>query len=544
MRVHRFMITRMTLGGTYPSSSRFAKLFWGLRACVVALALFHFSENTADPDLWGHVFFGQRMLALAGVEKSEPFSWTVAGRPWINHEVLAELALGFTHRLAGGRGLLALKFAIGLLTFSLALRLGCRHLGSGGRALAWILAGLSVVEIAFGFAARPQIFTALGLVILLWLITRVAEGSLRWTLALPPLFLVWFNTHGGALLGLLLLAAAAGAFTLEWVWCRARQEESATAGRQSFTLALAGLGSALTMFLTPWGFSAPQWLLQSVAWTRPTIQEWNPTPIGWDHAPLFLLTTIALATFLTVPRTRRRPLWPWIVLLLLGMAALRHVRHVPLFAIAAMALLPAPLLAALEWLHKRTPRLASLAGSTAFRTLSTVLLSVAAMSILTASPIIRGTHRLTMEIPRDQYPVTAVEFIKQARIEGNLVVWVDWGEMCIWELPACPVSIDGRLDTCYPMTLIAAHWRFYSGEMEIGPDLDLRQADLALMPVGLKGWQAIAQLPDWKPVYRDQLAELWVRDPGRFPELLKRPYPVQPSPQATLGRSSFPDMLP
>jgi hypothetical protein len=304
------------------------------------------------------------------------------------------------------------------------------------------------------------------------------------------------------------------------------------------------MGSSLTAFCTPWGLSAPQWLIQSVAWSRPAIQEWNPTPFGWEHAPFFLLAAIALITVLTAPRAQRGPLWSWIVLMILGLAALRYVRHTPLFAIAAMALLPSPLLAALERLQGQASGLVRLAESKAFRTLSTALLIMAAMGILAASPVFRGERRFAMEIPRDQYPVAAVDFIKQTRIEGNLLVWFDWGEMCIWELPACPVSIDGRLDTCYPMPLIAAHWRFYNGGMETGPELDLRQADLALLPVGLKGWQAIAALPDWRPVYRDELAELWVRAPERFPELLKRPVPVQAPPGLATGRDPFPDTLP
>ena len=64
---------------------------------VVLFAVFHFAENTADPDLWGHVLFGQRMLNQSSIDTVEPFSWTAAGHPWINHEVLAEIALGSAH---------------------------------------------------------------------------------------------------------------------------------------------------------------------------------------------------------------------------------------------------------------------------------------------------------------------------------------------------------------------------------------------------------------------------------------------------------------
>jgi hypothetical protein len=232
------------------------------------------------------------------------------------------------------------------------------------------------------------------------------------------------------------------------------------------------------------------------------------------------------------------------VLALLAVAALRHVRHAPLFALAAMALLPAPLSAALEQLGDRITGLAGLFESKPFRALVTSLMAITALAILAASPLANRNHRPVMEVPRDQYPISAIEFIKQNRIEGNLLVWFDWGEICLWELPSCPVSIDGRLDTCYPMSLIDAHWRFYAGKVETGPDLDIRQADLALLPVGLNGWKAVTALPGWQPVYRDTLAELWVRAPERFPELIKTSFPVQPSPEATAGRAPFPPSPP
>src|SRR5690242_4869908 len=77
----------------------------GLGFAVTAFVWWRMSENTADNDLWGHVLYGQRMLHLGGLETTETLSWTAAGQPWINHEVLAEIALGLTHRLAGGTGL-------------------------------------------------------------------------------------------------------------------------------------------------------------------------------------------------------------------------------------------------------------------------------------------------------------------------------------------------------------------------------------------------------------------------------------------------------
>ena len=90
------------------------------------------------------------------------------------------------------------------------------------------------------------------------------------------------------------------------------------------------------------------------------------------------------------------------------------------------------------------------------------------------------------------------------------------------------MSVAVTMETTYPMETVPTRIR----------------PRVKALPVGLKGWQAIAGLQDWAPVYRDALAELWVRAPDRFPELLNRPFPVQAPPSVTLGRTPFPDTPP
>jgi hypothetical protein len=142
-----------------------ATVKWLFCASVLALALYQFSENTADPDLWAHTMVGEHLLLTGKLQKVEPYSWTAPGTPWINHELLAEAALGAAHWLAGGTGILLLKMLVGFLAFGIALRIGAADLAWPQRAVAWAVGALAVVEISYGFAARPQIFTVLGLAI-------------------------------------------------------------------------------------------------------------------------------------------------------------------------------------------------------------------------------------------------------------------------------------------------------------------------------------------------------------------------------------------
>src|SRR5260370_27724812 len=89
---------------------------------VWVLAIYQFSETTVDPDLWGHVVFGQHMLKARAVERVENYSWTVHGQPFINHEYCADFILGAAHSLFGGSGPLLLNVAIGRRAFGLSLR--------------------------------------------------------------------------------------------------------------------------------------------------------------------------------------------------------------------------------------------------------------------------------------------------------------------------------------------------------------------------------------------------------------------------------------
>src|SRR5581483_1603262 len=134
-----------------------------------------------------------------------------------NHEWLAEIVLAGAYHLGGGTGLLLLKMAAGLAAFGICLRSGMRSLMEPQKYLAWALGALAVTEISFGFAARPQIFTALFLSGELLLLQRIHAGERKWAAALPVLFLAWINCHGGALAGIGLLGLATGMTTIQTI---------------------------------------------------------------------------------------------------------------------------------------------------------------------------------------------------------------------------------------------------------------------------------------------------------------------------------------
>src|SRR5580698_4923002 len=104
----------------------------GLRSsfivAVFCVAVFQFSENTADPDLWSHVFFGTQLIQTGKPTTIAYYSWTAYRQPSFTHEYLGEAVFGLAYLSLGGPGLLLLKMIVGLLTFDIALSIAAKNL--------------------------------------------------------------------------------------------------------------------------------------------------------------------------------------------------------------------------------------------------------------------------------------------------------------------------------------------------------------------------------------------------------------------------------
>ena len=502
---------------------------------VVCLAIFQFSENTADPDLWSHVFFGTQFVQTGKPTTIDYYSWTAYRQPSFDHEYLGEAVFGLAYLALGGPGLLLLKIIVGLLTFGIALSLAAKNLDPKAKLVAWAFGALAVVEISFGFAARPQIFTALFLAVELWLLAQIHHGKWQWALALPPLFAVWFNLHGGALAGLILLFIAAAATSVQWLLAKSAPARTVT------ILWISAVVAAATVVLNPHGLELARWLIGSVLWLRPQIQEWNSAKLNGDHATFFCCAAVAAAAFALSRRPRQ--FWEMAVLAFLFVVGFRAVRNAPLFCIAALAFVPPHLADVLQRFQNHFQRFGELFQPPAARKTLTAFFAIVSAGIITATFTLHKKHFWTMEIPRAQYPVAAIDFIQQHDLHGHLLVFFDWGEMCIWNLPDSSVSMDGRLDSVYSPEVIAAHWKLYNGEPFDTNILSLARADYALLPSSLAGSMALAQNDGWQPVYFDDLAVVLVKNLRQFPDLAGLKAPVRGGPGATEGRDAFPNHL-
>ena len=145
------------------------------RALLVALllagVLVFATIDRADPDLWGHVRYGQDVLASGHLPATATYTYTAASQPWINHENLSEIAFAFVADHAGGTGLAVLKtlLALGLLALMMA---SARRQGAG-IATTSVAVLLVTFATAPGWSFRPQVFTYAFFAVQVFVLDRV-----------------------------------------------------------------------------------------------------------------------------------------------------------------------------------------------------------------------------------------------------------------------------------------------------------------------------------------------------------------------------------
>lgn len=505
------------------SKEKRALLLFIESACLLFLG----AVTLADPDLWGHTYYGLRALELGVLaESSDPFSYTAPGAAWVNHEWLTELTLACCWNVGGNPGLVLWRNFWLLVLFWLVDRL----LRAEGVRLpaAWLLLFFNTAVLGnFVIFVRPQLVTYVGFLITLTLLRQNWETPTRGCWCLPPLMMLWTNFHGGFLAGVALVWLFALAATLRWLGDQQRTDLKLWWG-----LAMA---VALATFVNPYG---PR--LHGMLWehliTKQLIAEWQPL---WSLTPSAVYFVPYGLSFLALGWSR---CWRWIdflVLVVVGWQAASHVRHVALFCLATLVLLPLPLSHALEQLFPSLHARWSTPERAGWRWISACGLAGFLLFLH-----LRGTWQMMQDGIRPWdvavetrsgvpgMPVAAVSAMRNAGLKGNLVTDYGWGQFVIWWLwPEMKVAYDGRYRTVYPLAIEQA----YVELMQAGdrgatstPLLDAFPTTHVLAPrkTGLE--RTLRKRADWQAVYEDEQCVLFAQRQHELAELDQEPSGFHP----------------
>jgi len=470
---------------------------------ILALGLFIMAARSAtDPDMWWHLRTGQLIVQNHRVFHNDPYSFTRFDEPWVDHEWLSQVFIFGLYRVAGWGGLITGFAASIAAAFLLVFRRSPGQPYIAGAITVW-----GAVASIPCWGVRPQMLTMLLASIFLLLLERsYTHAKLLWWL--PPLMLFWVNLHAGFALGIAFLLLFLIGDGLDLAFGYKDPQLSAARFRR---LALVTAICAAIVTLNPYGlemYRYPFETLHSRAMLA-YIGEWLSPNF---HQPRYLPTLLLMLATLVVPALSPRRLRPRELLLLTvtTYAALRSVRHIPIYVLVVVPLLSGMIAACLRERGKTVLLDGPRHPLTSAKLIVNALLLAGFLFFTMARLHYVVVHQPATEAK--EFPTAAASFLMTSRPAGPLLNHYNWGGYFIWKLfPAYKVYIDGRADLYGDafMDQFAASY-YLKGKSWQDPLNDWGIRTVVLPPdapliVALRG------MPGWKEVFADKQAVVLTR---------------------------------
>ena len=478
---------------------------WGTWIIAIALAAFLLSRTAGgviDLDLFHEMALAREAVELGYVPWSDSFAYTPTVKIVVHHEWGLGLIALVLSRVAGGSGIILLKF---LLIFGLgAVVWRTARNRRASPIVVGLFGALAIVLSDFGFATvRAQMFSYLFAATLLWGFDRDRRGGRLWLFGVAILFPIWANIHGGCLVG-------AALFATHWF-------EQLVRRQPHWHLFAMGLALIPLAALNPWGFHFHQYLIHAMTMPRPAIAEWAPLWDGDNRQQLINFGLSLLPLVLILKKTGWRGLPGIFVVAATAVAAVKSNRFLPFFAVAYVSYLPGafsriPLgkdLRRIWWRFQ--PALCACLG------LATLVLGI---SSLPAEPwrLQVASHPLRHQGKHLIYPVGAVDHLARNGFRGNVMVPYDWGSYVMWKLgPDVKISFDSRYEVAYPTSRMDEDDRFYEARKGWEEVLSMYPTDIVLVRADLKIAKSLDRHEGWRRVYSDPQFVMFARSGIELP---------------------------
>ena len=456
------------------------------------------STFSVDPDLWWHIRVGQEVLSTHHWPTTDPYSFTVAGQPWMAYEWLGEVLLGGIVRIAGLQGLMALLIVLASAVI-LALY-GYATLRSGNSKAGFVACAVLYALTTPFFSMRPQMLGYLFLILTLIALERFRQGKPRFLWFLPLIFLLWVNTHGSFVIGLgtIFVYWLAGLKKFELGGIEAHEWTAVQRTRLELIFLLC-LG---VLPITPYGARLAAYPFD-MALSQPVnvanVLEWQPMPFNLLGGKIFLV--LLLGFF--VAQVALRLTWraEELALFLFGtMMACLHLRFLILFVPFF-----APLLVTIfaRWVPRYDCKKDIFA-------LNAALIVLVITGIVHYFPTDAEMHKLVAKT----YPAAAVEHLRQHPLPGPMFNTYGFGGYLVWALPEQKVFIDGRGDVFERGGVFSDYLHIANLKPGALAVLDNYHVQFCLLERDEALTSVLSASPEWKRIYSDSVSALYVRNSG------------------------------
>jgi hypothetical protein len=402
--------------------------FW----LILFLILFFKAYVSMDPDFGWRLTTGFRILT-SGVPKIDIYTYSMPSFPWIDHAWLTDAVIAVIYTSFGYVGL---SFFFAGLTVSaiyisnltiapvikniLRSRIGKANINIDFVSLPFLIFASASI---FRFSGiRVQVITWIFMALLL----RIIFDEELWKKLkkfVPLMFLIWANFHGGFLAGIATLTV----FVILYM-----QKSKKINWPELFILFL----SISATLINPYGIHVYREIFSSITDRNLSarVMEWNSFFTSFSLAPMFLITLSAVLMY----KFRNGFGSVKIILYFLFLyEGLTSVRQMPLFVLLVLPLGVFGYYLFVGSLNENKEALER------FNKINKGLIAISMIVfVIEAAISVKASLALS---ERNFYPRSAITFLKENSVAGNIFSDYGWGGYLIWKLPQKKVFIDGRM---------------------------------------------------------------------------------------------------
>lgn len=459
-----------------------------LGLAVVVMVLANGSSLLRDPDTQWHIAVGRWIVAHGSVPRTDLFSHTFAGAPWIAKEWVSQLILYVAFDAAGWRGEVVLAALVLAVTFTGLYAWLARQMR--------VMAALILVSAAFALIeanmlARPHLLVMP--VIAAWMIVLVESLDRR---TAPPLvaallIALWANMHGSFPLGLVMAGLLAG----EGVFFAPAGFRVVALRRWALFLAVSAAATALSPF--GWGAILVPLTIFGNTSALHVITEWQP--LGFDAMGAIAAYMIVMTGALLLLDVRRN-VFRIVAAGLVAYLMVRHVRFIGLFGLISAILVA-------RTAGTRLPRTSRTLLVDA-GTRSVIMVGLAGMAVAAAALAVV----LHPEPDAEVAPLRAYEAAMAHGVHGNVFNHYDFGGFLIAH--DVKTFVDGRTDQLFlddflPDMIKAIDDKDNSNLTRI---VAQDRIGWAMIRPHSKTSAHFDTMPGWSRVYEDEHAAVYARD--------------------------------
>jgi len=454
-----------------------------------------------DTDTWWHIRSGQYTLSQ-GMIYTDPFSFSKAGEPWINHSWGAQIILNMVWQVGGNFGLSVYVAALATAGMYMVYRMS-----SGSVYLRAFALVIGAATAAVFWSPRPQMLSFFLSTVILYLLFLHKRRKIDRLWLIPVIMGIWGNLHAGFSIGFIFLFGSIAGEILGHILNLNGEYIVPWAGVRK--LILVTLVSVAALVINPYGLQmlAVPFQTLSIGALQNFIQEWNSPNFHERQTWPFVFLLLGLLG--AVGASKKRLDWTDFVLVsgtaFMGLLA---GRNIAVFAVVATPILTEHLDSILTergWviqpMRRVTPRMARL---------NVILVAVVLLGSLLKVLLVLDTKTVT-QAQEDYLPVKVTAHLAAERPAGPMFNSYNWGGYMMYYLPNEKVFVDGRTDLYGDEFLSNDYLKTATGAPGWRDTLDRYGINLVAVEASSGLARNLREEPGWTLNYEDKMAVVFVR---------------------------------